>query len=371
MDAFFASVELLAYPELRGLPVVVGGSRASEPVVRPDGTRVFSRLRSYAGRGVATTSTYEARKLGVFSAMGLMKSAKLAPDAILLPANFAAYRHYSRLFKQAVREITPHIEDRGIDEIYVELTDMPEDSRTLALRIKAAVAEATGLCCSIGISPNKLLSKIASDLDKPDGLTMIGPGDLQRRIWPLPASKINGIGPKSYLKLVDLGIETIGQLARASPELLQKHFGLTYAQWLLNVAHGLDDRPVAIHSEPKSISRETTFDRDLHVVRDRAELSSVLVHLCERLEDDLKRKGYAGRTIGIKLRFDDFRTVTRDVTLDAPAADAAAILSAARAGLRRVPMTHRLRLLGVRIGALVPCAEDDARSCRGTQLSLY
>ncbi|MFA5488214.1 MAG: helix-hairpin-helix domain-containing protein, partial [Candidimonas sp.] len=209
------------------------------------------------------------------------------------------------------------------------------------------------------------------DLDKPDGLTMIGPGDLQRRIWPLPASKINGIGPKSYLKLVDLGIETIGQLARASPELLQKHFGLTYAQWLLNVAHGLDDRPVAIHSEPKSISRETTFDRDLHVVRDRAELSSVLVHLCERLEDDLKRKGYAGRTIGIKLRFDDFRTVTRDVTLDAPAADAAAILSAARAGLRRVPMTHRLRLLGVRIGALVPCAEDDARSCRGTQLSLY
>lgn len=371
MDAFFASVELLTYPELRGLPVVVGGSRASAPVARPDGTRVFSRLRNYAGRGVVTTSTYEARKLGVFSAMGLMKSAKLAPDAILLPANFAAYRHYSRLFKQTVRDIAPHIEDRGIDEIYIDLTDLPEDSRTLALRIKTAVAEATGLSCSIGISPNKLLSKIASDLDKPNGLTMIGPGDLQRRIWPLPASKINGIGPKSYLKLVDLSIETIGQLAQASPELLQKHFGLSYAQWLLNVAHGLDDRPVAIHSEPKSISRETTFDRDLHVVRDRAELSSVLVHLCERLEDDLKRKGYAGRTIGIKLRFDDFRTVTRDVTLEVPAADAATILGAARAGLRRVEMTHRLRLLGVRIGALIPCGENGAESNRATQLSLY
>jgi DNA polymerase-4 len=371
MDAFFASVELLTYPELRGLPVVVGGSRASAPVVQEDGRRVFARLRDYAGRGVATTSTYEARKLGVYSAMGLMKSAKLAPDAIILPANFPAYRHYSRLFKQAVLDIAPQIEDRGIDEIYIDLTSFPDETPALAQRIKTAVADATGLTCSIGISPNKLLSKIASDLDKPNGLTIIGPGDLQRRIWPLPASKINGIGPKSYVKLVQMGIETIGQLARAHPALLQQHFGLSYAQWLLDVSHGLDNRPVVTYSEPKSISRETTFDRDLHVVRDRAELSSVLVHLCERLQDDLTRKGYAGRTIGIKLRFNDFRTVTRDVTLDRPATDAATILGAARNGLRRVAMDKPLRLLGVRIGALTPSSDDDATPLGGTQLSLY
>ena len=144
MDAFFASVELLSYPELRGQPVVVGGRNAV--VSRDDaGQARFARLKEYAGRGVVTTSTYEARALGVFSGMGLMKSAALAPDAILLPANFEAYRHYSRLFKSAVASIAPHIEDRGIDEIYVDLTEIDEDTLTLARRIKARVLEATGL----------------------------------------------------------------------------------------------------------------------------------------------------------------------------------------------------------------------------------
>ena len=158
MDAFYASVELLQYPELRGQPVVIGGGRDHQPVTQPDGTRSFARLRDYVGRGVITTATYEARALGVGSAMGMMKAAKLAPDAVLLPVNFDAYRHYSRLFKQAVLRIAPEIEDRGIDEIYIDLTDVPGETLELASRIKAAVHEATGLSCSIGVTPNKLLS---------------------------------------------------------------------------------------------------------------------------------------------------------------------------------------------------------------------
>ena len=157
MDAFFASVELLRYPELRGQAVVVGGRNVHAPVLQADGTKEYVRLREYKGRGVITTSTYEARALGVFSGMGLMKSAQLAPDAILLPANFDAYRESSRKFKAAVAGIAPMIEDRGIDEIYIDLTDLPEDSLPLAKRIKQAVFDATGLTCSIGITPNKLL----------------------------------------------------------------------------------------------------------------------------------------------------------------------------------------------------------------------
>jgi DNA polymerase-4 len=158
MDAFYASVELLRYPELRGQPVVIGGGARHQPVLQPDGTRKFSRLRDYVGRGVVTTSTYEARALGVFSAMGTMKAAALAPDAVLLPTDFDSYRRLSRLFKAAVAEIAPHIEDRGIDEIYIDLSGHEEETRALALRIKQAVKDATGLSCSIGIAPNKLLA---------------------------------------------------------------------------------------------------------------------------------------------------------------------------------------------------------------------
>jgi len=352
MDMFFAGVELLRYPELRGLPMVVGGRSADAPELLPDGTRHFHRLREYAGRGVVTTSTYEARALGVFSAMSMMQAARLAPDAVLLPANFDAYRHYSRLFKQAVASIVPGIEDRGIDEIYIELTDRPEESRALAMQIKQAVRTATGLSCSICIAPNKLLAKIGSDLDKPDGLTILDQASVPARIWPLKVSKINGIGPKAAEKLAGLGIVKIADLAHADPALLQQHFGLSYASWLVDVAHGRDDRPVVTSAEPKSISRETTFERDLHVKRDREILSEVFTSLCNRVADDLKRKGYRGRTIGIKLRYQDFRTVTRDLTLPIPTQDAAAIRRAAGECLKRVPLDSRIRLLGVRVGGL-------------------
>ncbi|WJJ92589.1 DNA polymerase IV [Neopusillimonas aromaticivorans] len=371
MDAFYASVELLRYPELRGQPVVIGGRSTPAPRDLPDGRREYGRLRQYAGRGVVTTSTYEARALGVFSAMGMMKAAQLAPDAVLLPADFQSYRHYSRLFKQAVAAIAPCIEDRGIDEIYLDLTDVNMPSPALGQALKSAVQQATGLTCSIAIAPNKLLAKIGSELDKPDGLTLLTEADIQRRIWPLPVKRINGIGPKSNEKLAALGIETIAQLAQADPALLQTHFGLTYARWLVEVAHGRDDRPVVTYRRPKSISRETTFERDLHVVRDRERLSEMFWRLCEQVGQDLVRKQCRGRTVGIKLRFDDFRTVTRDITLPNATVDATDIHRAARQCLKRVTFDAPLRLLGVRVSGLVDEAGDVVLPVRGEQLSLY
>lgn len=356
MDAFFASVELLSFPELKGKPVVVGGRSTEPPKMDESGVRHYARLRDYVGRGVITTSTYEARALGVFSGMGLMKSAALAPDAILLPANFEAYRHYSRLFKTAVATIAPQIEDRGIDEIYIDLTDLDQDTDRLALRIKQAVRDATGLSCSIGISPNKLLSKICSDLDKPDGVTILDHAELSTRIWPLPAKKINGIGPKANEKLAGLGIHTIGDLASAEPQMLIAHFGRATGHWLHQAAHGIDERPVVTSSEPKSLSRETTFERDLHVSQDRAQLSSVFTELCNRLSADLLRKGYATKTIGIKVKYADFQVLTRDLTLTAPVYEGGAIRRAATECLRRIPLDQKIRLLGVRAGSLMPIA---------------
>ncbi|HEX5804538.1 MAG TPA: DNA polymerase IV [Azospira sp.] len=351
MDAFFASVELLRYPQLRGRAVVVGGRSAV-----PAGGDGFARLRDYVGRGVVTTSTYAARELGVFSGMGLMKSAALAPDAILLPANFDAYRHYSRRFKEAVAAIAPRIEDRGIDEIYIDLSDHPEATPVIGERLRAAVLAATGLTCSIGVAPNKLLAKIGSDLDKPNGLTILTAADLPTRIWPLPVRKVNGIGPKAAERLAALGIGSIGELAAASPALLVEHFGRSSGAWLHRAAHGIDERPLVTESEPKSISRETTFERDLDAGRDRAELSEIFTGLCLRLADDLRRKGYASRTIGIKLRYADFRAVTRDLTLPLPIDDGRQIRKAAGECLKRVALTSRIRLLGVRASGLSPRA---------------
>lgn len=362
MDAFYASVELLRYPELRGRAVVIGGGRKAAPQRLPGGARRFARLRDYVGRGVVTTSTYEARALGVFSAMGMMKAAQLAPDAILLPTDFDSYRHSSRLFKAAVATFTDQIQDRGIDEIYVDLSALPEDTRDLAMRIKQAVRDATGLTCSICVAPNKLLAKIGSDLDKPDGLTILTMEDIPTRIWPLPVRQINGIGPKATEKLVALGIATVGDLAKTDPGLLQEHFGRTYAAWLAEVAQGIDHRPVRVASEPKSISRETTFERDMHVRHDRAALSAIFTDLCVRVAQDLGRKGYVGRTVGLKLRYADFRTVTRDISLTEPTASASAIRHAATECLKRVPLDKRLRLLGVRVSALSPASAYRAAS---------
>jgi DNA polymerase-4 len=362
MDAFYASVELLRTPELRGRPLVIGGRRSAAGVQAR--WPAFPALRDYKGRGVVTTATYEARAFGVHSGMALMKAAKFAPDALLLPADFDEYRRYSRMFKEAVRAMAPRIEDRGIDEIYVDLSelvspgassDAPADwarARELAADIQRAVRQATGLSCSIGVAPNKLLSKIASELDKPAGLTVLREADIPARIWPLPVRKMNGIGPKAGARLESFGIRTIGELAQIPPMVLIEHFGEKHGAWMHQAANGHDQRPVITWSETKSISRETTFEDDLHPVHDREQLSRIFTDLCVRLAGDLERKGYAGRTIGLKLRYDNFKTVTRVSTLDEPTRDARAIRRTAGECLRRVPLDRRIRLLGVRIGTL-------------------
>lgn len=368
MDAFYASVELLRYPQLKGLPVVIGGARRKVDEALEEGALLpvdrFPRLKDYVGRGVATTATYAARQFGVGSAMGLMKAAKLCPQAILLPVDFEEVRKFSRLFKSIILEIAPVMEDRGVDEVYIDFTEVPggqrEGGRVLARLIQKAIFTATGLTCSIGVAPNKLLAKMASEFNKPNGISILREEDLAEKIWPLPCRKINGIGPKAEAKLAKLHLHTIGDLAAQEREWLIDNFGKSYGAWMHEAAWGRDDRPVVTESEPVSMSRETTFDRDLHAVRDRAELGAILTDLCARLAGDLQRKGYVGKTIGVKLRFDDFRIVTRDQTLPAFTADPKAIRAAAGQCLKRVDFARRLRLLGVRVGTLAKAGSEEA-----------
>ena len=363
MDAFYASVEGLRYPQLRDVPLVIGGRQVHwrEPV--PDDLpreriplSAFARLRDYRGRGVITTANYAARQHGVGSAMGLMKAARLCPDGILLPVDFDAYRAASRAFKAVILRHAPVMEDRGIDEVYIDFTHAPDGQRdggrVLAERLQRAIRAATGLSCSIGVAPNKLLAKIASDLDKPGGITLLDEADVPTRLWPLPCRKIHGIGPRTDERLQAMGLRTIGELAACPRETLIERFGASHGAWLHEAAWGRDERPLVTASEPVSLSRETTFERDLHAVHDRAELGRLFTRLCEQVAADLQRKGYVGRTIGIKLRYEDFRIVTRDQTVPTHTADAAVIRRTAGLCLKRVDLTRRIRLLGVRVGNL-------------------
>jgi DNA polymerase IV len=371
MDAFFASVELLRYPQLKGLPVVIGGGRRKvDEIIReqfadlPLGeipASAFPLLKDYVGRGVITTATYPARKFGVGSAMGMMKAAKLCPQAIVLPVDFEEVRKYSRLFKSTIAEIAPVIEDRGVDEVYIDFTDVPggqrEGGRVLARLIQKAIFDRTALTCSIGVAPNKLIAKMASEFNKPNGITILYEEDVQKQIWPLPVRKINGIGPKAEVKLTKLHLHTIGDIAAQDPGWLVDNFGKSYGAWMHEAAWGRDDRPVVTESEPVSMSRETTFDRDLHAVRDRAELGKIFTELCTQVAGDLQRKGYVGKTIGIKLRYDDFKIATRDQTIDHFTSDAKLIRKIAGQCLKRVDLGRRLRLLGVRVGKLARASE--------------
>jgi DNA polymerase IV len=376
MDAFYASVELLRYPDLRGLPVVLGGSHQE---LRQGGGEPgqHARLREYVGRGVVTTATYAAREFGVHSAMGLMNAARRCPHAVLLPVDFDEYRRYSRLFKAVIAELAPVIEDRGVDEVYIDFGaaegGQELGGRALALRIQAAIYQRTGLTCSIGVAPNKLIAKMASEFQKPNGVSIIYESDLAEQIWPLPCRRIHGIGPRMSARLEQLGIMSIGELARCERGWLVQQFGRSHGTWMYEAAWGWDDRPVVTESEPVSMSRETTFERDLHAVRDRAELRELFTTLCERLAEDLQAHGYVGKTIGIKLRYDNFQRATRDQTIDGYTNDATLIRRTAGLCLKRAPLERRLRLLGVKVAGLVrsDLAAHGAAAAAPAELSLF
>jgi len=390
MDAFFASVALLRYPQLKGLPLVIGGGRrapddalarrfAGQPLADIP-AEAFPLLKDYTGRGVITTATYAARQFGVGSAMGMMKAARLCPQAIVLPVDFEEVRRYSRMFKEVILEIAPQMQDRGVDEVYIDFTDVPggqrQSGRVLARLIQKSIHEATGLTCSVGVAPNKLLAKMASEFNKPNGISIVHEQDLQSMIWPLPCRKINGVGPKSDLKLSELGIHTIGDLAARSRDFLVDRFGQSYGAWLHDAAWGRDDRPLETSSEPVSMSRETTFERDLHAVHDKEVLGAIFTRLCEQLAADLQRKGYAGRTVSIKIRDDQFKTATRNHTLATPVDTAAAIRRAAGLALKRAPLARPLRLLGVKVDALIARSALDeadlvASPPESSQISLF
>lgn len=331
MDAFFAAVEEQRNPALRGKPVVIGG--------RGDPMR----------RGVVSTANYEARKYGIHSAMPLITAYKLCPHAVFLPVDYEAYAEASRKFKSTLLSITPIIEDVGIDEVYLDISQLVDTPENIATRIKKGIKEKTGLTCSIGIAANKLLAKIASDLQKPDGLTIIHAEDIENRLWLLPARKLYGIGPKTEAHLKNIGIETIGQLASLPLAILIEHFGNSYGQYLYDSARGIDDSPLITHWEAKSISREITFEKD---VLDWQLIAKTLAALTKEVAGDMRDGGRRAKTVTVKIRFGDFQTLTRAKTMADYTDSEEELRKAAFACLKRIDLIKKVRLIGVRAGNL-------------------
>jgi DNA polymerase-4 len=332
MDAFFAAVEQKRNPGLRGKPVVIGGD--GDP----------------RKRGVVSTASYEARPFGIHSAMPLRTAHRLCPQAVFLPVDMAAYAGMSNQIKGILSSLTPLIEDVGIDEAFLDISALDGEPGNIAAQIKARIANETGLTCSIGIAPNKLLAKIASDMIKPDGLTVIAPEDIGRRIWPLPVRKLWGIGPKTEAALKALGVESIGDLATLSLEVLTERFGRSYGTYLYQASRGIDDSPLITSWEPKSMSREVTFQKDL---RDWQSVARNLADLARAVAADLRDGGCAARTFTLKIRFSDFETLTRAKTLAGATDNPEEIRRAAFACLKRIELRKMVRLIGLRASNLL------------------
>ncbi|MGA2466542.1 MAG: DNA polymerase IV [Thermodesulfobacteriota bacterium] len=333
MDAFFSSVEQKRHPELVSKPIVVGGGG--------DPTK----------RGVVSTASYEARKFGIHSAMPLRTAYKLCPDAVFLPVDYEEYSRVSERIKEILREFTLIIEDVGIDEAFLDISPIDKPSEEIAKEIKRRIKDETDLTCSIGIAPNKLLAKMASDMQKPDGFTIIKDEDVESHIWPLPARKLWGVGPKTETYLKEMGIKTIGELASLSLDRLIEEFGQSYGNYLYEASRGMDESPLITHWEPKSISRETTFQRD---VDNWQVIAKTLVELTKEVVISMKEEGYQGRTITVKVRFSDFKTYTRAKTLAESTDSLDEIRRAAFDCLKRFELKKKVRLIGMRIGNLTP-----------------
>ncbi len=331
MDAFFSSVEQKRHPELIGKPVVIGG--AGDPTKR----------------GVVSTASYEARKFGIHSAMPLRTAYHLCPDGVFLPVDYEEYSRVSERIKTILREFTPIVEDVGIDEAFIDISSIDNSSEEIAKEIKKRIKEETDLNCSIGVAPNKLLAKIASDLEKPNGLTLITEEDIEKRIWPLPARKLWGVGPKTEAYLKEMGIKTIGELASLPLERLKEEFGLSYGNYLYEASRGIDENPLVTHWEPKSISKETTFQRDID---NWQVIAKNLVELTRDVVTSMKEEGYRAKTVTVKVRFADFKTYTRAKTVDQFSDSEPEIRRAAFDCLGRFELNKKIRLIGIRMSNL-------------------
>lgn len=295
MDAFFASVEQRDHEAYRGLPVIVGGSKE--------------------GRGVVSTASYEARQFGVHSAMAMAEAVRRCPQGIYLPVDMAKYRSVSQQIMAIFQSYTPLVEAVSLDEAFVDVTGsrlLFGTAEEIGRTIKERIWHELELTASVGIAYNKFLAKLASEMDKPDGFYVIGQDELEQKVWPLPIKKMMGIGAKTEEVLRGWRITTIGQLAQSDPKLLERLLGKQGRQ-LWELAHGDDDRPVIAERVAKSIGRETTFQQD---ITDRYTLETVLMDLCEDVAYSLRHNHFRGKTVTLKLRYHDFKTVSRAMTLD-------------------------------------------------------
>ncbi len=332
MDAFYASVEQRDRPELRGRPVIVG----ADP----------------KGRGVVSAASYEARPFGVRSAMPIGKAARLCPHAVFLPVDMVKYSRVSAEIMAILADFSPLVEPVSIDEAFLDITGTEKllgRPLEVAQAIKARMRAEVGLVASVGVAPNKFLAKIASDLEKPDGLVEVLQGQEAQFLAPLPIRRLWGVGSKTERELAALGIARIGQLARMPRAALERRFGAAGAQ-LHDLALGRDARPVEPFAPPKSMGAEETFERD-H--RDIERLHRVLHEQAERVARELREDGFAASRVTLKLRFADFRTLTRSHT-DDPTQDGLEIFRRAAALLARVPIADPVRLIGLSASTLRP-----------------
>jgi DNA polymerase IV len=324
-DAFYATVELLRRPELAGKPVIVAGS---------------------GPRAVVTTASYEARKFGVGSAMPASRARRLCPEAISIPPDFDAYRETSKRVWEMVGERLDRVQNLGLDEAYADLTGVEGPLRVLR-EVVAAVKQATGIVISVGVGPSRLVAKCCSDLGKPAGFVAMGREEACVRFATAPTSRVPGIGPKTAERLAELGLHTLGQLQQADEARLAERFGANSARFLKARALFEDDSPVETErGAAKSRSNERTFDED---ISDLERLEAVMREMSRELCEGLQRRGRRGRTIAIKVRLNDWTTVTRARTLEAATHDTATVIDVALALLRGYDPPRPVRLLGVRL----------------------
>jgi DNA polymerase-4 len=340
MDAFFAAIEQQRHPELAGKPVVIGGH--GDP----------------SERGVVSTASYEARRFGIHSGMPLRTAYRLCSDAVYLPVDFDAYAAISQRIKSILRQFSPACEDSGLDEAFLDISHCDEPPERIAAAIKQRIKAETGLSCSVGIAPNKLLAKLASDMDKPGGLTVLTEADVAAKVWPLPVRKLLGVGPKTETRLATLGVTTIGALAATPLATLQQTFGEAHGRHLHEAAQGIDETPIITAWEPRSLSRQVTFQHD---ISDKRVIAKELKTLIETVCADARDEGYRAKTVTVRIRFPDFETVTRQVTLARPSNALPAIMRAARECLDHIALAKKVRLIGVRLSGLVPVDRQSDR----------